>query len=55
MRRFSVLARKLTMSVGKSVTLSTGAPLPQIGFGTWQSSPGDVERAVRILNHEACY
>jgi len=36
------------MSLGKIVTLSTGAPLPQIGLGTWQSKPKEVENAVEI-------
>jgi hypothetical protein len=37
------------MSFGKIVTLSTGAPLPQIGLGTWLSKPNEVENAVRIV------
>ncbi|TEB37609.1 Aldo/keto reductase [Coprinellus micaceus] len=36
------------MSFGKIVTLSTGAPLPQIGLGTWLSKPNEVENAVEI-------
>jgi len=36
------------MSFDKSVTLSTGAKMPQIGFGTWLSKPGEVERAVEV-------
>ncbi|KAJ6623933.1 NADP-dependent oxidoreductase domain-containing protein [Mycena sp. CBHHK59/15] len=34
------------MSFGKILTLSSGAPLPQIGLGTWMSKPKEVENAV---------
>ncbi|KAI0645088.1 Aldo/keto reductase [Trametes meyenii] len=34
------------MSFGKTLTLSTGATIPQIGLGTWLSEPNEVERAV---------
>jgi len=34
------------MSFGKILTLSSGAPLPQIGLGTWLSKPHEVEHAV---------
>lgn len=34
------------MSLGKFVPLSSGAPIPQIGLGTWQSKPKEVENAV---------
>ncbi|KAJ0426605.1 NADP-dependent oxidoreductase domain-containing protein [Aspergillus carlsbadensis] len=34
------------MSLGKKVTLNSGAEIPQLGFGTWQSAPGQVGEAV---------
>ncbi|KAF8652280.1 hypothetical protein AX16_004469 [Volvariella volvacea WC 439] len=34
------------MSFGKTITLSNGAILPQIGLGTWLSKPKEVENAV---------
>jgi L-glyceraldehyde reductase len=34
------------MSFGKSITLSNGTKIPQIGLGTWLSEPKEVERAV---------
>ncbi|ORY56588.1 putative aldehyde reductase [Pseudomassariella vexata] len=30
------------MSFGKTVKLNTGAEIPQLGYGTWQSAPGEV-------------
>ncbi|KAF8343086.1 NADP-dependent oxidoreductase domain-containing protein [Cantharellus anzutake] len=36
------------MSFGKVITLNTGATIPQLGFGTWQSQPKEVETAVEI-------
>ncbi|KAF7362466.1 Aldehyde reductase 1 [Mycena venus] len=36
------------MSFGKILTLSSGTSLPQIGLGTWQSKPKEVENAVEI-------
>ncbi|EKM81198.1 hypothetical protein AGABI1DRAFT_84126 [Agaricus bisporus var. burnettii JB137-S8] len=36
------------MSFGKSITLSTGAKIPRVGLGTWQSEPNEVEKAVEI-------
>ncbi|KAI0343599.1 Aldo/keto reductase [Trametopsis cervina] len=34
------------MSLGKTLKLSTGAEIPQIGLGTWLSKPKEVENAV---------
>ncbi|KAJ7721462.1 NADP-dependent oxidoreductase domain-containing protein [Mycena metata] len=34
------------MSFGKVLTLSSGTTIPQIGLGTWQSKPKEVEHAV---------
>jgi len=34
------------MSNGKTFTLASGAKIPAIGFGTWQSAPGEVKNAV---------
>ncbi|KAK6829022.1 hypothetical protein RU639_003299 [Aspergillus parasiticus] len=34
------------MSLGKKVTLNSGAEIPTLGFGTWQSAPGEVGEAV---------
>jgi len=41
------------MSLGKTITLSNGAKLPQIGLGTWLSKPNEVENAVRRFPHRA--
>jgi hypothetical protein len=35
-----------SMSLGKNLTLSNGATVPQIGLGTWLSKPKEVENAV---------
>ncbi|RJE23096.1 aldehyde reductase [Aspergillus sclerotialis] len=34
------------MSLGKKVTLNSGAEIPQLGFGTWQAAPGQVGESV---------
>jgi len=34
------------MSLSRRALLNTGAKIPQIGFGTWQSEPGQVGTAV---------
>ncbi|RMJ25789.1 aldehyde reductase [Aspergillus sp. HF37] len=34
------------MSLGKKVTLNSGAEIPQLGFGTWQAGPGQVGESV---------
>ena len=34
------------MSLGKTITLSNGSKIPQIGLGTWLSKPNEVENAV---------
>ncbi|KNG82013.1 aldehyde reductase 1 [Aspergillus nomiae NRRL 13137] len=34
------------MSLHKKVTLNSGAEIPTLGFGTWQSAPGEVGEAV---------
>lgn len=39
------------MSFGKTLRLSTGASIPQIGLGTWLSKPKEVEFAVRSVVH----
>ncbi|KAH9485616.1 D/L-glyceraldehyde reductase [Psilocybe cubensis] len=36
------------MSFGKTITLSDGSKIPQIGLGTWLSKPHEVEKAVEI-------
>ncbi|OCF36407.1 oxidoreductase [Kwoniella heveanensis BCC8398] len=34
------------MSLGRTLKLNNGVTLPQVGFGTWQAAPGEVEKAV---------
>lgn len=36
------------MSLGKTIALSNGLTIPQIGLGTWQSEPHEVENAVSL-------
>ncbi|KAF7317132.1 Aldo-ket-red domain-containing protein [Mycena chlorophos] len=36
------------MSLGKTLALSSGAHIPQLGLGTWQAEPKEVELAVEI-------
>jgi L-glyceraldehyde reductase len=36
------------MSFGKILSLNTGKTIPQIGLGTWQSKPKEVENAVSV-------
>jgi L-glyceraldehyde reductase len=35
------------MSLRKTIQLQNGVAIPQIGLGTWQSNPHEVENAVR--------
>jgi len=36
------------MASQRTFTLNTGAKIPAVGFGTWQSAPHEVEKAVEI-------
>ncbi|RDW62391.1 alcohol dehydrogenase-4 [Coleophoma cylindrospora] len=36
------------MSLGRTLTLNTGATVPAVGFGTWQAAPKEVEMAVEV-------
>jgi glycerol 2-dehydrogenase (NADP+) len=38
-----------------SIQLNNGVSIPQIGLGTWQSKPGEVEKAVEYALKEAGY
>ena len=43
------------MSFGKTIKLSTGQEIPQIGLGTWQSEPKEVENAVGAGTDRLCF
>ncbi|WWC89817.1 uncharacterized protein L201_004743 [Kwoniella dendrophila CBS 6074] len=34
------------MSLGRTLKLNNGVVVPQVGYGTWQAAPGEVEKAV---------
>lgn len=34
------------LTVSKNAVKAAGQPFPQIGFGTWQSKPGEVRESV---------
>ncbi|KAH7183946.1 NADP-dependent oxidoreductase domain-containing protein [Fusarium oxysporum] len=34
------------MSLGRKVALNTGIKIPQLGYGTWQSAPGEVSTGI---------
>lgn len=36
------------MSLGRTFTLNTGAIIPAVGLGTWQSKPNEVKNAVEV-------
>ena len=38
----------ITSTMDTSLTLNNGTKMPLLGFGTWQSKPGQVEAAVEL-------
>lgn len=55
--RQTIASRSLTVNMASvpSLKLSNGKEIPQVGLGTWQSKPGEVESAVAYALKEAGY